>query len=142
MSWIAGVFFHFIGGFASGSFYVPYKRVKGWSWEAMWILGGIFSWVLVPPVAAYLTIPDFFQIITDTSSSIIGYTYLFGLLWGIGGLTYGLGVRYLGVSLGSSIILGLSMVFGALMPSIYYFLILFRVNMVSISFLLPIQEFV
>ncbi|MGJ1287090.1 L-rhamnose/proton symporter RhaT [Sphingobacterium spiritivorum] len=121
MSWIAGVFFHFIGGFASGSFYVPYKRVKGWSWEAMWILGGIFSWVLVPPVAAYLTIPNFFKIITDTSSSIIGYTYLFGLLWGIGGLTYGLGVRYLGVSLGSSIILGLSMVFGALMPSIYYF---------------------
>ena len=61
------------------------------------------------------------DIIQESSASILGYTFLFGVLWGIGGLTYGLGVRYLGVSLGSSIILGLSMVFGALMPAIYYF---------------------
>jgi len=121
MNAIAGVIFHFIGGFASGSFYVPYKKVRGWSWESMWILGGLFSWILVPPIAAYLTIPNFWEIIQNTESSILGYTYLFGVLWGIGGLTYGLGVRYLGVSLGSSIILGLSMVFGALMPAVYYF---------------------
>ncbi|MBE8713731.1 L-rhamnose/proton symporter RhaT [Sphingobacterium hungaricum] len=121
MNAIAGVLFHFIGGFASGSFYVPYKKVKDWSWESMWILGGLFSWIIVPPIAAYLTIPNFWEIIKGTDSSILGYTYLFGVLWGIGGLTYGLGVRYLGVSLGSSIILGLSMVFGALMPAIYYF---------------------
>lgn len=121
MNAIAGVIFHFIGGFASGSFYVPYKKVKDWSWEAMWILGGLFSWIIVPPIAAYLTIPNFVEIIQNTDSSILGYTFLFGLLWGIGGLTYGLGVRYLGVSLGSSVILGLSMVFGSLMPAIYYF---------------------
>jgi L-rhamnose-H+ transport protein len=121
MNALAGVIFHFIGGFASGSFYVPYKKVKDWSWEAMWILGGVFSWIIVPPIAAYLTIPNFVEIIQNTDSSILGYTFLFGLLWGIGGLTYGLGVRYLGVSLGSSVILGLSMVFGSLMPAIYYF---------------------
>lgn len=121
MNALAGVLFHFIGGFASGSFYVPYKKVKGWSWEAMWILGGLFSWIIVPPIAAWLTIPNFMEIISNTSSDILGYTFLFGILWGIGGLTYGLGVRYLGVSLGSSVILGLSMVFGSLMPAIYYF---------------------
>ncbi len=121
MNALAGVIFHLIGGFASGSFYVPYKKVKGWSWEAMWILGGLFSWIIVPPIAAYLTIPNFVEIISNTESSILGYTFLFGILWGIGGLTYGLGVRYLGVSLGSSVILGLSMVFGSLMPAIYYF---------------------
>lgn len=121
MNAIAGVLFHFIGGFASGSFYVPYKKVRDWSWEAMWILGGLFSWIIVPPLAAWLTIPNFFEIIGDANSSVLGYTFLFGVLWGIGGLTYGLGVRYLGVSLGSSIILGLSMVLGALMPAIYYY---------------------
>ncbi len=121
MNALAGVLFHFIGGFASGSFYVPYKKVKDWSWESMWILGGLFSWIIVPPLAAYITIPNFGDIIRQTDVSILGYTYFFGLLWGIGGLTYGLGVRYLGVSLGNSIILGMSMVFGALMPSIYYF---------------------
>lgn len=123
MNAIAGVLFHFIGGFASGSFYVPYKKVQGWSWESMWILGGIFSWILVPPLAAYLTIPNFWNIIQATDNSILAYTYVFGLLWGIGGLTYGLGVRYLGVSLGSSVILGLSMVFGALMPAVYYYFV-------------------
>ena len=120
MQAILGVLFHFLGGFASGSFYMPYKKVKGWSWESYWIVGGIFSWLIVPPLAAWITIPDFWAIISQTSGSTLFYTYLFGLLWGIGGLTYGLGVRYLGVSLGSSIILGLCMVFGALIPSIYY----------------------
>jgi len=117
---IFGIVYHFIGGFASGSFYIPFKKVKGWSWESYWIIGGLFSWLIVPPVAAYLTIPGFIDIIKQTDSTTLGITYLFGLLWGIGGLTYGLGVRYLGVSLGSSIILGLCMVFGSLIPSVYY----------------------
>ncbi|HEY0680267.1 MAG TPA: L-rhamnose/proton symporter RhaT [Chitinophagaceae bacterium] len=120
MQVILGVIFHFIGGFASGSFYMPFKKVKGWAWESYWIIGGLFSWLIVPPLAAYLTVPGFTEIIKQTSASTLCYTYLFGLLWGIGGLTYGLGVRYLGVSLGSSIILGLCMVFGALIPSLYY----------------------
>src|SRR5206468_3486445 len=120
MQVIFGIIYHFIGGFASGSFYMPYKKVRGWSWESYWIVGGMFSWLVVPPLAAFLTIPNFWNIIAHTNGSTLFYTYLFGLLWGIGGLTYGLGVRYLGVSLGSSIILGLCMIFGALIPSIYY----------------------
>ena len=120
MQVILGVIFHFIGGFASGSFYMPFKKVKGWAWESYWIIGGLFSWLIVPPLAAWLTIPHFSEIIAQTPTSTLFYTFLFGLLWGIGGLTYGLGVRYLGVALGSSIILGLCMVFGSLIPSIYY----------------------
>lgn len=120
MQVLLGVIFHFIGGFASGSFYIPYKKVKGWHWESYWIIGGLFSWLIVPPIAAYLTIPGFAEIIANGHTSALASTYIFGVLWGIGGLTYGLGVRYLGVSLGSSIILGLCMVFGALIPAIYY----------------------
>ncbi|MBO9571356.1 MAG: L-rhamnose/proton symporter RhaT [Chitinophagaceae bacterium] len=120
MQAILGVIFHAIGGFASGSFYLPFKKVKGWSWESYWLIGGLFSWLIVPPLAAYLTVPGFAEIISSTNSSVIVSTFIFGLLWGIGGLTYGLGVRYLGVSLGSSIILGLCMVFGSLIPSVYY----------------------
>ncbi|MBC7399525.1 MAG: L-rhamnose/proton symporter RhaT [Mucilaginibacter sp.] len=120
MEVIFGVIFHFIGGFASGSFYIPYKKVKGWAWESFWIVGGIFSWLIVPPLAAWLTVPHFMEIIKATNGGILGLTYFFGLLWGIGGLTYGLGVRYLGVSLGSTIILGLCSVFGALVPAVYY----------------------
>lgn len=120
MQVLLGVIFHFIGGFASGSFYIPYKKVKGWHWESYWIVGGLFSWLIVPPVAAYLTIPGFADIISGAAGPALAATFMFGVLWGIGGLTYGLGVRYLGVSLGSSIILGLCMVFGAIIPAIYY----------------------
>ncbi len=123
MQVIFGIIFHFIGGFASGSFYVPFKKVKGWAWESFWIVGGLFSWSHRTLLAALL---DYTSLYRNCHYSnqwlqiLTFYTYLFGLLWGIGGLTYGLGVRYLGVSLGSTIILGLCAVFGALIPSVYY----------------------
>src|ERR1041384_7001219 len=120
MNVLLGVIFHFVGGFASGSFYVPFKKVKRWSWESYWIVGGLFSWLIGPPLAAWLTLPGFSDIISSTSGSVIFYPILFGVLWGIGGLTYGLGVRYLGMSLGNSVVLGFCSAFGAIVPSIYY----------------------
>ena len=120
MQIILGIIFHFIGGAASGSFYVPYKKVKGWHWESFWIVGGLFSWLIIPPIAAWLTIPHFTEIISQTSASTFGWTYFWGVLWGIGGLMYGLGMRYLGMSLGNSVLLGFTSAFGALAPPIYY----------------------
>lgn len=120
MNAILGVLFHSIGGFASGSFYMPYNKVKGWAWESFWIVGGLFSWLIMPPLAAWLTIPDFTEIIANASGSLLSITFSMGLLWGIGGLTYGLGVRYLGMSLGNSVILGLTAAFGSVVPPVYY----------------------
>ncbi len=120
MQVILGIIFHTIGGISSGSFYMPYKKVKGWAWENFWLVGGLFSWLIVPPIAAFLTIPNFMDIISNADSGVKSFTYLMGLLWGIGGLTYGLGVRYLGMSLGNSVVLGFCSAFGALVPSIYY----------------------
>jgi|APGre2960657373_1045057.scaffolds.fasta_scaffold31988_1 L-rhamnose-H+ transport protein len=120
MQVILGVIFHFIGGAASGSFYIPFKKVKGWAWESYWIIGGLFSWLIVPPLAAYLTIPAFAEIISNTDNSILKVTFIMGLLWGIGGLTYGLGVRYLGMSLGNSVVLGFCSALGSLLPPVFY----------------------
>ncbi|MBM3401031.1 MAG: rhamnose/proton symporter RhaT, partial [Bacteroidetes bacterium] len=120
MQIILGVFFHLIGGAASGSFYLPFKKVKGWAWESYWIIGGLFSWLIVPPLAAHLTIPAFAEIISSTDHSILKVTFIMGLLWGIGGLTYGLGVRYLGMSLGNSVVLGFCSALGSLLPSVFY----------------------
>ncbi len=117
---LLGVIYHFIGGVASGSFYVPYTKVRKWSWESMWIVGGVFSWLIFPWLAAWLTVPEYANIIRSTSGNFIWWTYLMGILWGIGGLTYGLGIRYLGMALGNSLILGLSAAFGAILPSVYY----------------------
>ncbi len=120
MQILLGIIFHFIGGFASGSFYIPYKKVKGWAWESYWITGGIFSWLLVPFIAAALTVPHFMDIIRAAEANTLWWTYFFGVLWGIGGLTFGLAMRYLGMSLGMSVALGYCSAFGALVPSIYY----------------------
>jgi L-rhamnose-H+ transport protein len=120
MQVILGIIYHTIGGISSGSFYMPFNKVKGWAWESFWIIGGLFSWLIVPPIAAYLTVPNFASIITEGASSVKSFVFLMGLLWGIGGLTYGLGVRYLGMSLGNSVTLGFCSAFGALIPSIYY----------------------
>ena len=120
MQAVLGIVFHFIGGFASGSFYLPFKKVKNWSWESYWLVGGLFSWLIIPPLAAGLTVPSFASVISVTPSSVIGLTYFMGILWGVGGLTYGLGIRYLGMSLGNSVTLGYCAAFGALIPPIYY----------------------
>jgi len=120
MSAILGVVFHFLGGFASGSFYMAFKKVKAWAWESYWLIGGLFSWLIVPPLAAFLTIPGFNDIIGKADATVFSWTYLMGVLWGIGGLTYGLGIRYLGMSLGNSVILGYCAAFGALIPPIFY----------------------
>ena len=120
MQALLGIIFHTIGGISSGSFYMPYKKVKGWSWESYWLMGGLFSWLILPPLAAYLTIPNFMEIIRNGDGVVKTNTYIMGLMWGIGGLTYGLGVRYLGMSLGNSIVLGFCSAFGALVPPIYY----------------------
>jgi L-rhamnose-H+ transport protein len=120
MQALFGVIFHSLGGIAAGSFYMPYNYVKKWAWESYWIIGGLFSWLIVPPLAAWLTVPGFVEIIATSSLQILFFTFLMGLLWGIGGLTYGLGIRYLGMSLGNSVILGFCAAFGAIVPSIYY----------------------
>lgn len=120
MQTVFGIIYHFLGGAASGSFYVPYNKVKGWRWESFWIVGGLFSWLIVPPLAAWLTVPQFGEIVAGASSSTFWWTYFWGVLWGIGGLMYGLGMRYLGLSLGNSVLLGFTSAFGSLAPSVYY----------------------
>jgi L-rhamnose-H+ transport protein len=120
MQVILGIILHFVGGFASGSFYIPYKQVKKWAWESYWLVGGFFSWLIVPPIAAALTAPGYFSVLASAESSTLLYTYLMGLMWGIGGLTFGLSMRYLGLSLGMAIALGYCSAFGTLIPPIFY----------------------
>ncbi len=114
-----GVVFHWLGGLASGSFYVPYRAVKRWSWETYWLVGGVFSWIIAPWIIAFLLTKDLPSVLAATPPKNLFWCYFFGLLWGVGGLTFGLTMRYLGLSLGMAIVLGLCATFGTLMPPIF-----------------------
>lgn len=111
---LLGIIFHSLGGISSGSWYMPYNWVAKWRWEVYWIVGGLFSWLIMPFIAVMLTIPDWQGILQATNGSVIRNTYIMGLLWGIGGLTYGLAIRYLGMSLGNSVLLGITSIVGSL----------------------------
>ncbi|MCE4565059.1 L-rhamnose/proton symporter RhaT [Maribellus sp. CM-23] len=111
---LLGIIFHSLGGMSSGSWYMPYDWVKKWRWEIYWITGGLFSWLIMPFIAVSVTIPDWTGILQAAEGSVIRNTYIMGLLWGIGGLTYGLAIRYLGMSLGNSVLLGITSVVGSL----------------------------
>lgn len=116
---VLGVFFHWLGGLASGSFYVPYKGVKYWAWETYWLAGGFFSWIIAPWILALFLTKDLFAVLGQAPASALFWAFFFGLLWGVGGLTFGLTMRYLGLSLGMAVVLGLCAAFGTLMPPIF-----------------------
>lgn len=114
-----GVIFHWLGGLASGSFYVPYKGVRKWSWEVYWMVGGFFSWIICPWLLALLLTKDVVGVLEQQSFTTLWWTFFFGAMWGFGGLTFGLTMRYLGMSLGMGVALGYCAAFGTLIPPIF-----------------------
>ncbi len=115
-----GILLHWIGGLAAASFYIPYKQVRRWSWETYWLVGGVFSWLLMPWLMASLLVPDLGTILGSADAKTRLWAYVFGALWGIGGLTFGLTMRYLGIALGMAVALGYTAVFGTLVPPIFH----------------------
>jgi L-rhamnose-H+ transport protein len=115
-----GVLFHWLGGLASGSFYVPFKGVKKWAWEVYWLVGGFFSWIIAPWLLASIKTNDLVQVLSSAPLSALWWAYFWGAMWGLGGLTFGLTMRYLGMSLGMGVALGYCAAFGTLMPPIFH----------------------
>lgn len=120
MNTLIGLIIIAIGSFGQSSSYVPINKVKDWSWESFWLTQGIFAWLIFPFLGALLAVPEgssLLQILSvDTSATFKAMG--FGVLWGIGGLTFGLSMRYLGVALGQSISLGTCSAFGTLIPAL------------------------
>ncbi|MBO7067164.1 MAG: L-rhamnose/proton symporter RhaT [Bacteroidaceae bacterium] len=111
-----------VGAFCQSSSYVPINKIKSWSWESYWIVQGIFAWLILPFLGALLAVPQghsLLELFTADNSFNIGMTVLFGSLWGIGGLTFGLSMRYLGVALGQSIALGTCAALGTIMGPVF-----------------------
>lgn len=127
MNILIGLLIIAIGAFCQSSCYVPINKIKQWSWESYWIVQGLFAWLIFPLLGALLAVPEghcLCELFGQGNPFNIWMTILFGVLWGVGGLTFGLSMRYLGVALGQSIALGtcagLGTVLGPIMLNIFY----------------------
>ena len=113
-----GIFWHLIGAASAACFYAPFKKVKKWSWETMWSVGGIVSWIILPWAISALLLPNFWAYYSSFSLSTLLPVFLFGAMWGIGNINYGLTMRYLGMSMGIGIAIGITLIVGTLMTPI------------------------
>jgi len=116
-----GVIYHWIGGFASATNFIPFRGIKRWSWEIYWLIQGFAAWIVAPIVLGSIFVPNLFGIIHQvylTNPKNVWLAFLFGVLWGVGGITFGLAIRYLGIALGYAIALGLCAAFGTIVPPI------------------------
>jgi L-rhamnose-H+ transport protein len=116
---LVGVLFHWLGGASAASFYVPYKRVRRWSWEVYWLTGGAVAWLVVPWIFAAVRTNDLLGVLQATPSSTIFWCYFWGAMWGLGSIAFGLTMRYLGLSLGMAVALGLTTIIGTLGPPVF-----------------------
>ena len=118
-----GVIFHWIGGFCSATNFIPFRGIKRWSWEIYWPIQGFAAWIIAPSLLASIFVPNVWSILHAAYAAHprdLQYAFLFGLLWGVGGITFGLAIRYLGIALGYAIALGLCAFFGTLVPPVYH----------------------
>ena len=113
---ITGIGWHMVGAASAASFYAPISKVKSWTWESTWAVAGIFSWVLLPICVSAFLLPDMRAFYGSLDASVVLRTFLFGCMWGVGNVSYGLTMRYLGMSLGIGVAIGVTLVVGTLIP--------------------------
>ncbi|MGD0518792.1 MAG: L-rhamnose/proton symporter RhaT [Thermoguttaceae bacterium] len=113
-----GIMIFTLGGLAGAVFYLPFKKVKNWAWESYWMIYAVAGLIIVPWVLAFSTSPNVISVLRASPPQQVGYCFLCGAMWGIGGLTWGLMIRYLGVGLGLAIGCGLCSAAGTIVPPI------------------------
>ena len=119
MEILIGLLIIAVGSFGQSSSYVPIKKVREWSWESFWLVQGIFAWLVFPLLGALIAVPEGGSLFTLLGEGGALKAVVYGALWGVGGLTFGLSMRYLGVALGQSISLGTCSAFGTLLPALF-----------------------
>lgn len=115
----AGFLLVLLAGVMNGSFATPMKRVQGWAWEHTWLVWSATGLVVFPWIVALATVPGLAGIYGGVSWGAIGLTALFGFLWGVSAVLFGLGIDRLGLALGFGIIIGISSVLGAVVPLVF-----------------------
>jgi L-rhamnose-H+ transport protein len=125
---ITGIGWHMVGAASASSFYAPIGKVKKWTWETTWAVAGIFSWILMPLCVSAILLPDLRAFYGSLDAAVVLRTFLFGCMWGVGNIGYGLTMRYLGMSLGIGVAIGVTLIVGTLIPPLVHGQFLYLVS--------------
>ncbi|MEC3907857.1 L-rhamnose/proton symporter RhaT [Tamlana sp. 2201CG12-4] len=117
---ILGTLLHAIGGVSASTCYLPFEKVKKWSWNSYWLVQASFAWLVFPLIVGYLTIPNLWGVYEEASNSVIINTIVLGAVYGFGGMAFGYAIKYIGFSLTYTIAIGLSAVLGTIVPLIIH----------------------
>ena len=120
MSIVAAIGWHLLGAASGACFYAPIEKVKKWSWETTWAIAGFFSWILLPIGVSLILLPNFHDFYASMGTGLLLKVALFGAMWGVGNVSYGLTMRYLGMSMGIGIAIGVTLVVGTLIPPLIH----------------------
>lgn len=116
MKLLIGLAASIVAGVLNGSFAAPMKKISNWEWENTWFIYALVAFLVLPIATAFILVPGLGGIYAQVDHSVIIKTLLTGFLYGIGSLTFGLGMYLAGLSLGYSLIIGLTSVTGSLIP--------------------------
>ena len=111
-----GILLISVGALMSGSFAIPFDKVKNWKWENYWLIYSLFAYLVVPLLVCTLCVPGCIQALGTIPARTLSWVFLLGVVYGAANLTFGLSLRYLGIALGYALSLGLMMAIGTLVP--------------------------
>jgi L-rhamnose-H+ transport protein len=117
---LVGIGWHMVGAASGAAFYAPIGKVKKWPWEITWAVAGLFSWIVMPWSVSFLLLPHFGAFYQSITGHVLLVVALLGAMWGVGNVSYGLTMRYLGMSLGIGVAMGVTLMAGTLIPPLLH----------------------
>lgn len=117
---IIGTGLHAIGGISASTCYLPSQKTKKWSWGTFWLVQASFAWIIMPIIIGVITVPGFFEILSNAPSGSVWKAFLFGAIYGFGSMSFGMAIKHIGYSLTYTISIGISAVLGTIIPLVIF----------------------
>ena len=115
---LLGTGFHAVGAGSAALCYAPQRYLHRWSWQTYWLLQASGCWLIFPWIFAYFTIPELGAVLREAPGDAMVKSYLLGVCYGVGGIAFGVAIRYIGYSLTYALAISISCILGTLLTPI------------------------
>jgi L-rhamnose-H+ transport protein len=109
-----------LGGIANGCFALPMKFSQRWRWENTWLVFSVLALLVLPWALLTGFVPHPAEVYRSAPSHTVLYPLVFGALWGIAQVTFGLSIRAIGIAVAFAVVQGLQTPIGSLIPLLVF----------------------